>query len=98
MENKLQIYISAEAVIQVLLNTKDPFQTHNGLYLWELSKLVEYKYNPLDFVITNITPGLSDRDPINIENIYYKSSIAKAIDLYCIELSRKPNQSSHGNF
>ena len=98
MKDKLQIYISAEDVIQVLLNTKDPFQTHNGLYLWEISKLTKEGYNPSDFVITGITIGLSDRDPINIENIYYKSSIAKAIDLYCIFLSRKPKQSSYGNF
>lgn len=92
MENKIVMYISSADVQMVLVDTPNPFQIHNGLYLWEYSKLIEKEYNPWDFVISHIVLGMSDRDPITLENICFKEPTT-CVDLYELHLSRKPKYS-----
>lgn len=92
MENKIVMYISSADVQRTLVDKGNPFQTHNGVYLWELSKLIENGYSPNEFVISHIVAGMSTRDPVELQHACFEKPIT-CVDLYELHLSRIPKES-----
>jgi len=83
-EEDIIITTNSESIRNGMKSSTEKFKTYNGFYFWEVVAMNKLGYNPKDYKIKSIIPGLSDRSEESLEKV--STYIIKAFDAYSISI------------